>query len=323
MTDAERILVTGASGFVGSALTQRLVAQGRQVHATDLRAGAVPTVGLDVTDAAAVLALFERVRPGVVVHSAAMVDDRGARETFQRVNVGGTQNVLSAAAITGVQRVVHISSIAALGFDPGPDADEQTPLDLTTGSPYFDTKAASEKLVHDAHAAGRVPAVIVRPGDVWGPASVQWVHRPVEMMRRRMPVLIGGGVGRIAHCWIDNLIDGIILAIDTPGASGGTFAFHDGSTDTEFRRYLECLADAARVRRPTRSLPPSVALAIAAAGEVAHRVAGIEPMMTRGAVHYVSRRATYSLKASEEVLGYRPSVDLNSGMMQLAAVFKR
>ncbi len=229
------VLVTGSSGFVGSALARRLEDQGLSVVGADLRPGLTPTVGLDITDGARVHEVFERLRPRRVVHAAAIVDDRGALERFEAVNVRGTDHVVDACEAVEVERLVHVSSIVVLGLESPAHCDENTPLQPYTGAPYMDTKAISERRVRDAWAAGRVPAVVVRPGDVYGAGSDPWVRRPVEMMRKGMPVLVGGGRGLMAHCWIDNLVDGLVLALQARGVEGRVFHITDGADDTAAR----------------------------------------------------------------------------------------
>lgn len=312
------ILVTGAAGFVGAALCNRLRADGHTVVATDLRTEP-PLRPLDVTDRRAVRGLIGQTAPDVVVHAAAIVDDRGPRAQFERVNVGGTRHIIEACASQGVGRLVHISSIAALGVSPG-RCDQATPLAMTTGSPYFDTKAASEWLVRRAHGQGKVSGVIVRPGDVWGLGSIPWVERPLALIRARQPVLVGGGNGRVNHCWIDNLIDGITLAVAHADAPGGCFTFHD-EQDTRVKTYLTRLARAAGIQSPLRGIPTHVATGIAHAFRVAGpitKLAGIETPFTPAAVRYLTRESTHCTATSRDVLGWRPAVQLDEGMQRLA-----
>ncbi|MEZ4252588.1 MAG: NAD-dependent epimerase/dehydratase family protein [Polyangiales bacterium] len=314
MTTRPDVLVTGAAGFVGAALVARLGGEGRRVVGVDLREqGGIEH--LDVTDARAVDAAIAHHRPKVVVHAAAIVDDRVPRDVTFAVNVSGTENVLAAARRHRVDRLVHVSSIAALGLDPGPDSGPDTPLVFDTGTAYFDTKALSERIVRDAMRREGPELVVVRPGDVYGPGSDPWVNRPLEMMKKRMPVLIGGGRGRMAHAWIDDLVDGLVRCIDHADAPGGVFTFHDGEHST-YRQYLEALADTAGVAMPRLSLPRSVALGAARAGVWAQRF-GVTPPMTEGAVRYLTRGATYSTRASEERLGWKPRFSLASAMRVL------
>ncbi|MEZ4267271.1 MAG: NAD(P)-dependent oxidoreductase [Myxococcota bacterium] len=311
------VVVTGAAGFIGEALVRRLRKEGLTVQGVDIAAGELPTVRMDVTDGAAVLEVLRRVEPRRIVHAAALVDERGDPDRFQEVNVAGTQNMLDAAASVGVERFVHISSIAALGLDPGPNAGEGTPLDPNTGSPYFDTKAASEELVRHAMAGGRLKGVIVRPGDVYGPRSKPWVERPLSLMRKKMPVLIGGGAGLIAHCWIDNLVDGIVLALNTPEIEGGIFQIHDGTDTTTYRDYFTRLAAAAGLAPPRASMPEAAASALGHAFALGGRLVGGPVPFTPSAIRYICRRSTYSIASARDRLGYVPRVGLDEGMERL------
>ena len=315
MTTRPDVLVTGAAGFVGAALIARLGGEGRRVVGVDLRE-APGIEHLDVTDARDVDALLSHHRPRAIVHAAAIVDDRVSREITFAVNVSGTENVLAAARRHRVARLVHVSSIAALGLDPGPDADARTPLVYDTGTPYFDTKALSERIVRDAMKREGPELVVARPGDVYGPGSEPWVNRPLDLLRRRVPSLIAGGRGRMAHAWIDDLIEGLVLCLDHPDAKGGVFTFHDGEHST-YRTYLTELARAAGAPEPRVSVPRAVALAAARAGTRLQRF-GVTPPMTEGAVRYLTRSATYSTKESQERLGWKPRFDLRSAMHVLA-----
>jgi nucleoside-diphosphate-sugar epimerase len=317
------VLVTGSAGFMGAALVERLMGEGTTVQGVDLRAGNVPTLRMDVTDGAQVLDIFQRLRPRKVVHTAALVDDRGEAEQFQRVNVVGTQNVLDAAAAVGVERMVHISSITALGLDPGPRADEDGAICFDSGVPYMDSKAVSEMLVVEAAKDGRVNTTVIRPGDVYGPRSEPWVKRPLEMMRRRFPVLVAGGRGLIAHCWIDNLVDAIMAALEKPEIEGKIFHVTDGKEDTTYRDYFKRLARAGNAPQPRISMPSTVALALGKTMEVAGRMSGLTPTFTSGAVRYLMRQTVYSIDAARTDLGYSPQVDIEEGMERLAKSLRK
>jgi nucleoside-diphosphate-sugar epimerase len=312
------VLVTGSSGFVGSSLAARLEREGLTVVGLDLRAGRTPTVSTDITDGAQVRDAFQRLRPRRVIHTAAIVDDRGDPSLFRAVNVTGTDHIVAACEAFDVKRLVHISSVVVLGLDSPPSCDERTPLQPYTGAPYMDTKAVSERRVRDAWAAGRVPAVIVRPGDVYGAGSQPWVKRPLEMMRKGMPVLIAGGQGLMAHCWIENLVDALMLCMEKPDVEGRVFHITDGADDTTFRDYFERLAVAGKATLSGWSLSGGLATRLGAGLELASRVLPFTPPFTETAVRYLLRRSTYSIRAAQEVLGYHPAVDLEEGMARLA-----
>ncbi|MEO0323237.1 MAG: NAD-dependent epimerase/dehydratase family protein [Myxococcota bacterium] len=310
------VLVTGGAGFIGGALLRALAGAGRRVISADLREAAHDHVHLDLARPWTFDELLAAHRPRAVVHCAALVDDRGRLEDFERINVEGSRELALACARAGVERFVQLSSIAALGYDPGPDADEATPMDLDNPTPYFQTKARSEQAVRDVAARTRLPTVVIRPGDVYGPGSVPWVERPLALLHQRLPTLLEGGRGTMAHCHVDNLVSAIALALEVPAAVGEVFIVHDGP-HTSMRDYVTRLAGAAGAPAP-RSMGKGVALALARAGQVASR-AGVTPPMTPGAVAYLTRRATYRTDQARDVLGWAPHVGLDEGMMRLGA----
>ena len=314
------VLVTGGAGFIGGALLDRLAGEGRRVLSGDLRMGRHLGVRLDLGCPWTFDAALAAHAPRAVVHCAALVDDRGRLEDFERINVEGSRELALACARAGVERFVHLSSIAALGYDPGPDADEETPMDLVNPTPYFQTKARSERAVRDVAARTGLPTVVIRPGDVYGPGSVPWVERPLALLRQRLPTLIDGGRGSMAHCHVDNLASAIARALEAPSAVGEVFIVHDGP-HVPIGAYLKRLAEVAGAPAP-RSIGKGLALALARAGVVASKL-GVTPPMTPGAIAYLTRRATYRTDKARRVLGWTPHVDLDEGMMQLRESLRR
>lgn len=316
------ILVTGAAGFIGGHLVRRLRAGGTAVVATDVSVRDGVT-SLDVTRPNDIECVLAAHRPRAVVHAAAIVDDRGDRRRFLAVNVAGTSHMLAAAQRHGVQRFVQVSSIGALGLDPGLNADEHSPLVFSSGNPYFDSKARSEALAREFFARTGLPGVIVRPGDAWGPGSVSWVERPLELMRRRLPVLVDGGRGLMAHCHVDNLVDALLLALERSAALGTTVQITDGVAHTTYREYFGRLAAAADVALPRWSFGRRSGTALAAILETLAQWTGKQPPLTRTVVNYLARQSTYSIDLAQVKLGYQPRVTLDQGMEQLRAALQQ
>lgn len=318
-----RALVTGATGFLGRRLVRRLQADGAAVRAlvlpgedASMLAGAEVARG-DITDAAQVaMATRDCDR---VYHLAAVVGDWGPDELFERVNVGGTRNVLEAAAGARCARVIMASSIVVYGWQLHTRVcDEDLPRERGVG-PYGRTKRRSEELACDYHAAGRVPVTVVRPGNVYGEGSGIWVDAIVDILRAGRGLLIDGGDGDAVLAHVDNVVAVIALAGTHPAAPGRIYNATDGAGVT-WRQYLGDLATAASLAAPRRSVPWPVALALAAGLERTWRALGRSerPLVTREAVTLLASRYSAPVDRAVRELGYRAPVGYREALGRIA-----
>ena len=304
-----RIAVTGAAGFIGEALCRRLAGDGHDVVGLDIAGDErVHAAGgtfrrCDVTDAEVTRAALADVE--MVIHTAALLGDWGSRREFARVNVGGTRNVLDAAHIAGLERVVHLSSVAVWGYEFTEDVTEDDPP-RPCGVPYIDTKGWSDDL---ARAAG---AAVVRPGDVYGPGSIPWLVRPFGALKAGMLRLPGRADGLITPVYIDDLVDCIVRALLTPAAAGQAFTAWDGHAVTSaefFGHYARMLGKDA-----VPTAPEAVSRAAALVLEIGARLTGRPATVTRDSMIFISRKAVYPNARAREVLGWEPRVSLEEGM---------
>ncbi len=305
-----RVFITGASGFIGRALADRYAADGHEVRGCDL----VSDPGRDVVagdvaeagswqDHAAGCELF--------IHTAATVSLRAeGREQIWRSNVLGTANALAAAERAGVQRFVHFSSVTVFGLQFPDGVDERHPV-RPTGIPYADSKIASEQVVLQAHIEGRVPCTIVRPGDVYGPRSRVWAVVPTELIKARRFTLPGGGRGIHSPVYIDNLVDGVVLAGASADAAGQIFTLSDG-VGVPYRDFFRPYAEL--VGRRLITLPTPVALASAAVVQRIVRLAPGDNEINPGSARYLLRTGTYSNAKARRVLGWEPQIGVEEGL---------
>ena len=309
-----RVAVTGANGFIGSAICRALAAEGAEVvgievvpeHEAELRAAGVEPRIADVTDRKAIVAALEDAE--LVVHTAAYVREWGSMEEFMRVNVEGTANVLDAAEAAGAERVVHVSSVVVYGYEDESHQDESA-FRRSVGVPYIDTKSASDAI------ATRRGAVIVRPGDVYGPGSVPWTVRPVQLMAARQFAVPNKGDGTMLPAYIDDLVAGIVLALRR-GAPGRAYTVWDGH-GVSFSEYYGMLAQALDLREPPK-VPKPLLFAFGSALEAGSKLLGRRPPMGRHGVTFLDRRGTASNERAREELGWAPSVELPEGIRRSA-----
>jgi nucleoside-diphosphate-sugar epimerase len=312
----KRVFITGANGFIGRALAQRYRGLGAEVSGTDFTAD--PAWGVVAGDVRRP-EQWRKQLAGVdlVIHAAAVVSMVAPMRAAWDVNCNGTRRLLTACRELGVARFVQLSSVAAFGFDFPVNADESHPL-ITTGNSYVDTKISSEHTVLAAHAGGELDCTIIRPGDVYGPASRPWVIVPLEMMRAGQFLLPDGGQGVFSPVYIDDLVDGILLAAGKPAGAGQIFTLTSGvgvSCAEFFGHHWRWLGK----RGSPRTLPKGVAITLAEAGASIARLFGRSTELGRGSVELLGRPATYSIEKARRVLGYSPAVDLAEGMRRSEA----
>lgn len=309
-----RAVVTGAAGFIGSRFVSQLHERGWDVTGVDVR----PQPGILVGDITCGGPWTEELAGAdLVVHTAAIVDENASRDAHWRVTVHGTRNVLEHAAAAGVDRFLHLSSKVVLGPDFPPGADEHAPVH-PTGSPYTDAKIASEHLVLQFAAEGRVPATVVRPGDVYGPGGSQWTVRPVTMLRRRQLVLPESGRGILAPVFVDDLVDGALAAAAHPDAVGHVF-FITGPHPVTAAEFFDHYGRMLGRRVPKPAIPRGVARTLGAVTGRLGRLPGIDLSMSEHTIEYVTHPGAYSLEKARRILGWTPSIGLEEGMARTRA----
>ena len=303
-------LVTGATGFVGSAVARALVARGEHVRVT-ARAGSDRTnlVGLDaevaeadVRDAPAMRRALEGCSR--LYHVAA--DYRlWARdpEEIVRNNRDGASVVMEAALAAGVERIVHTSSVATLRIAPGAPADESGPLapEEATGA-YKRSKVVAERLVERMVAERGLPAVIVSPSTPIGRRDVKPTPTGrviVEAASGRMPAFVDTGLN-LVH--VDDVAAGHLLAMER-GRVGERYIL--GGEDVTLR---DMLADIARLtgrKPPTVALPRGPLYPLAWAAEAVAQITGREPFLTADALKMSRNKMFFSSAKAQRELGYR------------------
>lgn len=308
----ETVFVTGATGLVGRALVQRLIDK-RPVRALvrdESGALDLKTLGVDVVvgdlcdDPGDWLADCQ-----AVVHCAASVGADGDLSEMRQVNVGGTQRVLAAAEHAQVRRLVHLSTCAVYGSPNQTGVTEAWPLTLR-GEPYADTKIEAEHSVWEAASRG-LKVVIARPSQIYGPGSEEFILRPLRMLKAGRLVLVGGGKGLCKPVFLDDVVDGIILCLDTPDIDGEAFNLANGVLSWE--TYLESVAALSGVKR-LRSIPFPLAWMLAFIEEQRVRLQGGKPGLTRGALKVLISQSGFSNDKARTRLGWVPQHDLKAGL---------
>jgi dihydroflavonol-4-reductase len=310
-------LVTGASGFVGSAVARALAAEGHKVRALVRRTS--PRANLDVPNLEAVegdmrdAGALERAAAGVryVFHLAA--DYRlwaPDPNTIFRNNTDGTRLVLCAARAAGVERVVYTSSVATLqaGSDGSPGDESRQESEALAIGAYKRSKVAAEKLVLAMVAEEGLPAVIVNPSTPIGPGDVRPTptgRMIIEAASGRMPAFVDTGLN-LVH--VDDVAAGHLLALRR-GRIGERYIL--GGENLTLAEILAMIAGLVGRRPPRIRLPRAAVFPFAYAAQALAQISGQEPFITLDGLRMAKNRMFFTSAKAQRELGFtaRPTLD--------------
>ncbi len=322
-----KVLVTGASGFLGGHVAERLSQRGDTVRAlvrtTSSRKHLEKLPGIEFFEGG--VEDIDRVREAVdgvdaIIHAAGLVKARSTDEFFA-VNVGGTSNLVQAARTSSrgkgggapkIKRFVFVSSLEACG--PSADgsavsADQENPV-----TAYGRSKLAAEKVV--LSAKNDLPVVILRPGAIYGPRDGEILEMFKSIQRGLLP-LVGDGTAKGVWIYATDCADACIRAIESDVPSGQVYFVDDGCGAIDLRQVC---ADAERAlgRRALlrKSVPVPLLMAVARGVEVFGRVTNRAVMLTREKASMLLQHWVCSSEATRRDLGWEPKVSWGEGVPQ-------
>jgi nucleoside-diphosphate-sugar epimerase len=327
----QRVLITGATGFIGSHVAEGFIDRGWSAAAiarpssdTSLleRIGVTIHRG-ELSD----MALLRRLVPDmdVIVHCAAKVGDWGPVEDYRVVNVNALRNLLDACKGHQLQRFVHMSSLGVYAARHHYGTDEQEPLPARHADGYTQTKVEAEQLVMQYCRDFGIPVVVLRPGFVYGPRDRTVMPKLIDNLRRGKVRYLGGkGKRALNTIYVKNLVDAVFLTLDHPQAVGQIYNLTDGEPLSK-RQFIEAIADALNLEKPTRSPPLWFARLLTWGMEKWARMKGATkaPKLTQARLKFLGLNLDFSIEKAKRELGYRPRVGFERGMQETMAWYKQ
>jgi nucleoside-diphosphate-sugar epimerase len=319
-----RVLITGATGFVGGALARALFHDGAEVHAlvrSTSDRGAL--AGLPVQFHEGDVTSPETLPPALdgsscVIHAAGRLGEAGIpEEAYRRVHVDGTRNLLQAVSSLGTTpRVLHISTPGVVGSTGATEASEDAPY--APNNPYERTKAAAERVALEFAAQG-LPVVVARPGFMYGPGD-RHVLKLFQAVQRGRFFYVDGGRHFCHPTYIADAVGGMLLCLQR-GTVGAIYHI-TGPRPVTFRELGETLAQAMGARAPSLNLPRWLAMTGATALEAIGRVSGRKPPLSRAGVDFFAENRQHSSQKAQAELGYSPQYDLKAGVALTVAWYR-
>ena len=335
------VFITGASGFIGGKIAERLLGEGRRVRVLARqplpaleKLGAEIVLG-DLDNSAALLR--GSTGAGTVFHVAGHVGVWGPAQDFFRVNVDGTRHVIAACRAAGVSRLVYTSSPSVVyhGGDLS-GVDESVPLCTQAPCAYPTSKAAAEQLVRAAHSP-ELATVSLRPHLVWGPGDKNVVPRVLALARRGRLKIIGPGKNRVDVTHITNVVEAHLLAeqalstchiIDDKrpggGKAGGQAYFITNGEPVVLWDWINQVLRG--LGRPEIQKHVALGTAYFAGGvlEALWRILPLqgEPPMTRFVAKELATDHWFDISAARRDLGYVPLLTVAAGTAELVAHYR-
>jgi len=318
-----RLLITGATGFIGSQLGFRCLEAGHSVRALGrdrhehekgnvekLRSAGAEVLTSSVTDRDAVFPLLEDI--DVVFHLAAAQHEANVPDRhFWDVNVEGTRNLLDAGVAAGIRRFVHGGTIGVYGGVGGQTVRDDSPLE--PDNIYGVTKLAGEKVVRSY--GDRLDFVIIRIAETYGPGDLRLLKLFRGAKKGSFPI-IGRGENLHHLVYIDDLIDGLLLAAEHDRAAGQTFVMA-GLDPVSTREMVATVARQLGTSPPRVRVPMGPMLFVATVMQGLLRPLGIQPPLHPRRMNFYRKSFHFSMPEAR-ALGYAPQVDFRTGAERTA-----
>jgi nucleoside-diphosphate-sugar epimerase len=326
-----KVLVTGATGFLGRYVARQLLDAGDFVrvllrpsgdqvakkHAPIMSLIGAEEVAGDLQDAASLKLAVQGM--DAVCHCAAHMQTTSPWRVFEAVTVRGTEKLLQAAREENVKRFVHVSSLGIYGLNGHGAITEESPLDDSEESRghYTRSKIEAERLVWKYHREHDLPVTVVRPGVLYGPGKSPFVARVCVSLAPKLRIALGRSQQRLPLAYVEDAAQAICLALRSHRASGKAYNIVDDKILQ--KEYLALLRRAQLIKAHTILLSPAPLYPLLSLFERLCRSIGVTPPVSRHQFERALASLDYDTSRAREELGWSPKIGVAEGLMKIRA----
>ena len=325
------ILITGSNGFIGSNLVKKLVNKDNKIYSLVLKGTNeeflkdidTEIIYGDVTKPETLENIMNDI--DVIYHLAAIPSDWWNKSIFE-VNYNGTKNILEKAIKNNVKRIVFMSSLVVHGFANFDGANEETPIidSKKAGRPYAKSKILCEELLNERK--DEIETVIIRPGfTIFGLNDVLTTYDMFKTLEFGTLPFLNHGKARMCYSYVENLVDGLILAGIHENASGETFILSDDKPEyITFYDFIDSISNGLGVKTPTTSLPYWLAYPLVSLFENLCKIFGKKkaPRLTTYRLKVAKFNLSFTCNKAKNLLGYNPKIDFEEALRRSIKWYK-
>ena len=302
-----KCLVTGATGYIGNYLIQRLTKENNKIigllHKTtpNFINKNVKYIYGDIINKSSLKNIMIDV--DVVFHCAALVRHFGAKKDFNKINYEGTKNLVDACKYNNIKMFIYLGHIqyeSHINFDY-----------------YSKSKYKTEHYLIEKYKKDKFPVVIIRPGHVYGPGATYWVIGIIKAIKHNRIALINQGKGIFHHMYIDNLIDVLIGIMNETKAIGKQIDITDGDNSVNWKTYINDLAKMINKKPVNKNLSKKSALFLSNIMVIFYLIFRIKPLITPTMVSMLTNQERISINNAKSLLNYQPKINYSVAMKNI------